>query len=91
VTRPFAFAYFLKDRPDRIREIAPYHSEYWRDIQDGRCISGPFADRCGGLVLFEADSLEEAAAVVDQDPFSVHALLAHWWVKEWTAQPWQSL
>ena len=34
VTRRFAFAYFMKDRPRRIREIAPYHIEYWREIQD---------------------------------------------------------
>jgi uncharacterized protein YciI len=84
-TGRFVFAYFMKDRPQRIREIAPYHIEYWRETPDARCIAGPFADRCGGLVLFDAASLEEAAAVVEQDPFAVHALLAHWWVKEWIA------
>ena len=61
VSRRFAFAYFMKDRPRRIREVAPYHIDYWREIQDARCIAGPFADRCGGLVLFDAASLEEAA------------------------------
>ena len=87
MTGRFAFAYFMKDRPGRIREIAPYHIEYWREIQDARCIVGPFADRCGGLILFDAASLKEAALVVEQDPFAVHALLAHRWVKEWIAEP----
>jgi uncharacterized protein YciI len=87
VGRRFAFAYFMKDRPPRIREIAPYHIEYWREIPEARCVAGPFADRSGGLVTFEAASAEEAAALVAQDPFSVHALLADWWVKEWMALP----
>ena len=88
MTRRFAFAYFMKDRPRRIREIAPYHIEYWREIQG--VIGGPFADRSGGLVLFDAASLEEATTVVGQDPFAVHALLADWWVKEWCSPrpPW---
>jgi uncharacterized protein YciI len=87
MSRRFAFAYFMKDRASRIREIAPYHIEYWREITHARCVAGPFADRSGGLVTFEASSLEEAAALVAQDPFSVHTLLAHWWVKEWAAEP----
>jgi uncharacterized protein YciI len=91
VTRRFAFAYFMKDRARRIREIAPYHIEYWRQSSGASCIAGPFADRCGGLVLFEAASLEEAVTLVEQDPFAVHALLAHWWVKEWVARPRESL
>ena len=36
---------------------------------------------------FDAASLKEAALVVEQDPFAVHALPAHRWVKEWIAEP----
>lgn len=87
MARRFAFAYVLKDRPDRIREVVPYHADYWRDSGVEHYIGGPFADRSGGLISFAAASLAEAQALVTQDPLAVHALLADSWLKEWMAQP----
>ena len=86
MTRRFAFVYFLKDRPDRIREVVPYHTDYWRDSGVEHYIGGPFADRSGGLISFDASGLGEAETVVNQDPFVVHALLSDLWIKEWIAR-----
>jgi imidazolonepropionase-like amidohydrolase len=32
-------------------------------------VGGPFADRSGGLITFDADSLEQAAGIIAADPF----------------------
>ena len=50
-----------------------------------RCAStwGPFADRSGGLIIFNADSGEQAEQLVAGDPFIREDLLDRHWVKEW--------
>jgi uncharacterized protein YciI len=83
----FAFIYFMKDTPHKIREIVPYHVDYWNHHRPERYVGGPFADRTGGLISFEASSVAEADALIDEDPFSVHGLLEESWVKEWETEP----
>jgi uncharacterized protein YciI len=46
-------------------------------------MGGPFADRSGGLISFEAASLEDAAEMVEKDPFTINDLVGDWWIKEW--------
>ena len=87
MARRFAYVYFMKDRPHRIREVAAYHIDYWTNSGVERCVHGPFMDRTGGLICFQAVSLGEAEAIVEQDPFVVHALLEERWVKEWMVRP----
>jgi hypothetical protein len=52
-----AFFYWMKDDPDRVRAVAPEHAAYWRDLALHRYLGGPFADRSGGLITLEVDSL----------------------------------
>ncbi len=87
MVRRYVFVYFLKERPSRIREVAPYHVDYWRHSGVDGYLAGPFADRSGGLIFFDAPSLGEAEAIVHQDPFVAHALLSDAWIKEWIARP----
>ncbi len=82
----FAFVYFMKRMPDRIREVVPLHIDYWKTRRLQGYRGGPFADRTGGLITFEAASLESATKLVDDDPFVVHDLLETKWVKEWSAE-----
>ena len=42
------------------------------------------ADRSGGLITFEAGSVEEAEQLVAGDPFVRAGLLEDAWLKEWT-------
>lgn len=48
----------------------PAHLAYLRelDTRGALVLSGPFADRTGGLVLINAASREEAEAIVQADP-----------------------
>jgi uncharacterized protein YciI len=79
----FLYFYLMKAAPDRVRDVAPRHAAYWRDLGLPAYLGGPFADRSGGLITFEAESTADAEALVASDPFVREGLLDHRWVKEW--------
>lgn len=80
----FAYAYVMKDEPDRVRAVAPLHAAYWHDLELPGYLGGPFGDRSGGLITFEAEDGSVARRLVDQDPFVREALLESSWLREWT-------
>lgn len=46
--------------------------------------AGPFADFSGGLMIYEAQSREEAKKAVEEDPFYVHGFFSpEYTLKEW--------
>jgi uncharacterized protein YciI len=77
------YFYLMGGAPDRVRAVAPRHAAYWRDLGLDHYLGGPFADRSGGLITFEAGSLREAGQLVADDPFVQEDLLERRWVKEW--------
>ena len=79
----FAYLNFMQDEPDRVRAVAPQHAAYWAAIAADGYLGGPFADRSGGLVTFEANSRERAEKLTAHDPFARHGLLDRHWLKEW--------
>ncbi|MGN6576395.1 MAG: YciI family protein [Nocardioides sp.] len=79
----FAYFYFMADEPDRIRAVAPQHAAYWQGLALRECRGGPFVDRSGGLLTFEAESTDEAQRLIAEDPFFLQALLRSRWLKEW--------
>jgi uncharacterized protein YciI len=79
-----AYLYFMKDQPERVAAVAPAHATYWRGLDLPGYLGGPFADRSGGLITFEADSWEKAEQLARDDPFQQQDLLRSRWVKEWT-------
>ena len=68
----FAFMYFMRDSPNKIREVVPYHIDYWNQNRTEGYVGGPFVDRTGGLISFKAAGLAEAAALVEADPFTIY-------------------
>ncbi len=44
---------------------------------------GPFSDRSGGLILFEAENMEAATELAMNDPFIVREAIETNWIKEW--------
>ena len=70
------------DKTNAIKEIAGSHVDYWHHKNLEGYQGGPFADRSGGLITFQADT-EQQANAYDQDPFVVHGLLETKWVKKW--------
>jgi uncharacterized protein YciI len=81
-----SYLYFMKDEPDRVREVAPEHASYWRGLGLPKYLGGPFADRSGGVITFEAGTGEEATELVANDPFVRDGLLQRRWVKEWQVE-----
>jgi uncharacterized protein YciI len=79
----FLYFYLMREAPDRVRATAPEHAAYWRELQLRGYRGGPFADRSGGLITFEAESAAAAQALVANDPFLREDLLERHWVKEW--------
>jgi hypothetical protein len=79
----FAYVYFMKPEPDRVRAAAPRHAGYWQGLALDRYRGGPFADRSGGLIVFEGESRQHAERLVVGDPFLRERLLARHWIKEW--------
>jgi uncharacterized protein YciI len=79
----FLYLYLLRAAPDRVRIVAPEHAAYWRNLRLPDYVGGPFADRSGGLITFQAGSATEAEQLAGHDPFVREDLLERRWVKEW--------
>jgi hypothetical protein len=73
----------MKPEPERVRTIAPRHAGYWRGLALRGYRGGPFADKSGGLITFDAESQEEAEELVSGDPFVQEGLLGRHWINEW--------
>jgi uncharacterized protein YciI len=78
-----AYVYLMAADSDRVRAVAPRHAAYWRGLDLPNYLGGPFADRSGGLITFEARSVDEAEWLAADDPFVREGLLASRWLKEW--------
>jgi uncharacterized protein YciI len=82
----FAFFYFMVQESESIADAVPRHVRYWGTYRPPGYMGGPFADRSGGLIVFEASSLASADELVQNDPFVKEGLLARSWLKEWSTQ-----
>ena len=81
--KQFAFFYLMKNEPQKIGSIIPAHISYWDEVKAPNYSGGPFSDRSGGLILFEAKSFEEASQIALNDPFITQNLIETHWLKEW--------
>ncbi|MFQ5627426.1 MAG: YciI family protein [bacterium] len=86
MNKRFAYFYFMKPEPDKIRQLVPAHVEYWRKCSLTNYSGGPFADRSGGLITFEATNLDETKKIVINDPFVLNDVLESNWIKEWVVE-----
>ncbi|HBZ08284.1 MAG TPA: hypothetical protein DEO65_00185 [Bacillus bacterium] len=78
--------------PEKNKVVLPRHIEYLDRLdKEGKVFArGPFADGSGGLVIYLAESLEEAAALAENDPHVVEKVrrleLKKWNVLEQTGR-----
>jgi hypothetical protein len=63
MTARFLYVYFMRDQPDRIGGVVPRHVDYWKNLELPGYIGGPFSDRSGGSISFEAESGVDAERV----------------------------
>ena len=82
----FAYAYFIEDAGDTIPTTVPAHVAHWQGLSLQRYEGGPFADRKGGLVVFDAASETEAEQAVAADPFVREHLVRASWLKRWLVE-----
>jgi len=56
--------------PKKNKEVMPRHMEYLERLDEqGKIFGrGPFADGSGGMVVYIADSMEEAEKLAKKDP-----------------------
>ena len=78
--------YAMKPDSDRVPRVAPQHAAYRHALRLPGYWGGPFADRSGGLITFEADSIKDAERVIAADPFVRQDLLATSVVKQWVPE-----
>lgn len=59
--------------PERNTELRPQHLEYLQQLEaEGKIFAkGPFTDGSGGLVVYIADSYEEAKEMAEKDPYVI--------------------
>ncbi len=82
----FVYFYFMKQEPGKIQSAVPLHIAYWKKCNLQAYLGGPFADRSGGLIIFEAKSIAEATRITMGDPFVSEDLLDDKWIKEWLVE-----
>lgn len=73
------FVIIGKDAPDGQKKRPlhrPAHVERLRELADaGKLVlAGPFLDGAGSLIVMKTDSLEEAQAFADSDPYVIHGV-----------------
>ena len=77
------FFNFVKNNSEKIGDIVPLHITYWKNQKLDNYSGGPFADRTGGLIMFESSDIEKTMKLTDKDPFIEHDIIDSKWVKEW--------
>jgi uncharacterized protein YciI len=81
------FAVIVDYKPDdpRLAGIRPVHRQYLTELREkGKlAISGPFTEGGGALIVLEADSKEEAEALVQADPFTKAGVFLSYVIRPW--------
>lgn len=75
---------FTEDEQLRLR-TRPMHREYLQSLLEARKLkmSGPWVDDTGAMLVYEADSLDAAQSLLNDDPYRKSGVLADARIKEW--------
>lgn len=70
---------------EKRQAVRPSHRDYLRGLAaDGKLLhAGPWADDSGSLIVYEAESLEEAQAMLAADPFTTEGIVVDSVIREW--------
>jgi uncharacterized protein YciI len=86
---PYYAAFLHMLDPEKNKQVLPRHIEYLERLdQQGKIFGrGPFSDGSGGMVVYIADTLEEAQFMAENDPHVVEQV-RRLELKEWRV--WQA-
>jgi uncharacterized protein YciI len=75
---------YITDK-EKIDAIRPVHRQYLTQLtQQGKlAASGPFLDGYGALIVYEAESPEEALSLLQADPFHANGVFVEWVIRPW--------
>ncbi|WP_050181782.1 YciI family protein [Domibacillus robiginosus] len=70
--------------PEKNKEVRPLHLDYLAELEKENKVfaKGPFADGSGGMVVYVADTYEEALQLAENDPAVTHQV-RRLELKEW--------
>lgn len=85
------YALICTDKPDSLPvrlDTRPAHREHLKALGDTLKLAGPFTNEDGSqmngsLLIVETDSLEEAKAIAERDPYAKAGLFADVQVRPW--------
>jgi hypothetical protein len=71
--------------PDKIKEVRPVHRQYLSALRERGKLwaSGPFVDDSGALIIYQAESEEEARQLIEGDPFFAAGVFQDIQLKPW--------
>jgi uncharacterized protein YciI len=80
----FIYTYGYNDTPLRA-ERRPDHMAHLAQLESSGSVvlAGPLADLSGGIIVFAADDLAAAEALVGQDPYTQHDVTTDRQLREW--------
>ncbi|USG64337.1 YciI family protein [Brevibacillus ruminantium] len=81
------FLVFIERKSDFSGTSIPDHRSYLQELREGGSLvsAGGFPDQTGGAYVLQAETLEEAAAIVHQDPMYLEGQCLYQ-IKEWNVQ-----
>ena len=76
------FVILGKDGPEGQQKRPIHRADHLTRLEvlanEGRLIlAGPLADQTGSLIVIEADSMAEAQAFAQEDPYTIHGIFQH--------------
>ena len=70
---------------EKIQSIRPAHRVYLAELKaKGQLAAcGPFTDGWGALIVYEAETVEQAEALLKADPFHAAGVFVRWTIRPW--------
>ncbi|MCE9566649.1 MAG: YciI family protein [Planctomycetes bacterium] len=75
---------YIQDK-EKVDAVRPTHRAYLTSLIEANKLfaSGPFEDAPGALIIYEADTLEAAEAILKADPFHAAGVFVKWTIRPW--------
>lgn len=75
---------YLQDKA-KVEEIRPVHRQYLLGLKEKGQLAaaGPLTDGSGALIIYEAETKEDAEKLIQADPFCKNGIFLKWQLRPW--------